>query len=95
MLSKSFQIIKIFGNFDLGKGSPKDTNKIIKSLISKNATGPDKIPFPFPPNLVAQIKASVDIIHKRTKNTQNLKHKTLFRTDCFMLLKSGCSKLAT
>ena len=44
MLSKSFQIIKIFGNFDLGKGSPKDTNKIIKSLISKNATGPDKIP---------------------------------------------------
>ena len=44
MLSKSFQIIKIFGNFDLGKGSPKDTNKIIKSLNSKNATGPDKIP---------------------------------------------------
>ena len=33
-----------FGNFDLLKASPKDINEIIKSLNSKKAAGPDKIP---------------------------------------------------
>ena len=31
-------------NFELPKASPKGINKIIKSLNSKKATGPDKIP---------------------------------------------------
>ena len=35
---------KHFGNFYLPKASPKDINKIIKSLNSKKATGPNKIP---------------------------------------------------
>ena len=36
---------KHFGNFDLPKASPKGISKIIKSLNSKEATGPNKIPF--------------------------------------------------
>ena len=35
---------KHFGNFDLPKASPKDINKIIKSLNSKKTTRPDKVP---------------------------------------------------
>ena len=40
-ISKAF---KNFENFDLSKASPKDINKIIKSLNSKKAMGPYKIP---------------------------------------------------
>ena len=35
---------KHFGNFDLPKASPTHINKIIRSLNSKKATSPDKIP---------------------------------------------------
>ena len=54
MLKKSFQNIKIIqvqlketfknaGNFYLPKTSPKDMNKITKSLNLNKARGPDKI----------------------------------------------------
>ena len=42
---KTKETYKHFGNFDLPKASPKDINKIIKSLNSKKAAGPNKIPF--------------------------------------------------
>ena len=44
-VAKTKETYKHFGNFDLPKASPKDINKIIKSLNSKKAAGPNKIPF--------------------------------------------------
>ena len=55
---------KNFGNFNLPKASPKDINKIVKSLNSKKATGPDKIP----PKLV---KLAANIIDRHICNILN------------------------
>ena len=48
------ETFKNFKNFALPKASPKDINKIMKSLNSKKATGPDKIP-PKLVNIAARI----------------------------------------
>ena len=55
---------KHFGNFNLPKANPKDINKMVKSLNSKKATGPDKIP----PKLV---KLAANIIDRHICNILN------------------------
>ena len=64
MVVKIKETYKHFGNFDLPKASPKDINKMIKSLNSKKATGPNIIP----PKLV---KLAANIIDCHICNIPN------------------------